>query len=189
MLTLSANVANALMMFRAQMLAGEPVIFPTDTIYGIGAPLLSVKANRRIYEIKNRPLDKPMPVLVSDYEMLHTVTENVTPDILKWLKSIWPGAYTIIFKAKKELPDIYKNNGTIAVRMVSGWLGQAVHLYGCPVTATSVNSSGEAPLLDAGTIYNNYKNTCKFMLYGTSGTKSSSIIDISLGGIKEIRLS
>jgi L-threonylcarbamoyladenylate synthase len=188
MLRLSAGYAEALALFRASETSGEPIIFPTDTIYGIGAPIRSISANEKIYSLKNRPMNKALPILVGSLDMLLPLVEKPSDETVKWLESIWPGANTVIFKASPMLNPLYVQSGTVAIRLVDGWLGEALKTYGAPVTASSVNESGEAPLYDAGAIYGKYKDSCPFMLWGTSGVKSSTIIDVSEGTQKTLRI-
>ena len=188
MLLLNAGFETALALFRASRMAAEPVIFPTDTIYGIGAPISSVAANKKIYDIKARSMDKPLPLLVGSLDGLYPIVGKLRPDVEKWLSTLWPGRYTVIFKAASELDPFYSLNGTVAVRMVSlDWLAKAIDCLGEPITATSINRSGYPPLQGQGEIYTDYSKICKFMLAGTSGTQSSMIIDISGGEPKTIR--
>lgn len=179
MLTLSANTSTAISLFKTAEYDNEPIIFPTDTIYGIGAPVASVDANLKIFAIKNRPLDKPMPILIANMEQLASLVQPINGSVLQQLENLWPGKHTIIFNTVYDLNPIYTSSGTVAVRMLPpGWLAEAVAMTG-PITATSVNFSGQPALTNPDDIYRAFQDTCRYMLWGQSGSTASVIIDIS----------
>lgn len=181
MITLTASKQSAATLLRASAASGDPVIFPTDTIYGIGAPISSRAANQKIYEIKKRPLHKPMPILIGSIKELYPLVKPLSEDVVRWLNTIWPGTYTVIFKASPFLDPLYTQNGTVAVRMVNlPWLMDAISITGTPVTATSINISGKPPLLTPEEIHSAFADQCRYMLWGKTKSKTpSTIIDIS----------
>ena len=83
--------------------AGGLVVYPTDTLYGLGCSALDGKAVARIYEIKKREGKKPLSILVSDFGMLREYCDT-TPEQEKILHELLPGPYTFILKLKKRLP-------------------------------------------------------------------------------------
>lgn len=179
MLTLSANTSTAISLIKTAIYDHEPIIFPTDTIYGIGAPVASADANLKIYAIKNRPLDKPMPILIANMEQLASLVQPLDDSVVQQLENLWPGKHTIIFKTACDLNPLYTSSGTVAVRMLPpGWLAEAVAMTG-PITATSVNFSGQPALTDPDDIHRAFQDTCRYMLWGQSGRTASIIIDIS----------
>ncbi len=187
MLILSSSFPSAIALFRAGLNDGEPVIFPSDTIYGMGAPLASIAANEKIFSIKQRPKNKPMPVLISNMEQLSALVERPDGEVLRWLGTVWPGsATTVVLPALPSLAGIYTANGAVAVRMLpKGWLADAVSAVG-PITATSVNISGGEPLLEAEEISEKFHDLCRYMIWGTAGRTASTVIDIS-DGTRRIR--
>ena len=92
----------------------------------------------------------------------------------------------MIFQARETVNALYTKDRTIAVRLVDGWLGQAIAATG-PVTATSVNRSGGKALLIAKDIISEFHDECKYLLWGNSGNNPSKIIDISHGEITILR--
>ncbi len=94
------------------------IIYPTETLYGLGAHPLFPEAMKRLYAIKARDKEKPIPFLIKDEEMLASLVEEV-PDIGRELiKRYWPGALTLIFRAKKRLgPPLKGKDGTIGLRI------------------------------------------------------------------------
>lgn len=128
---------------------GKIVIFPTETIYGIGTTALDDKACEKIYTIKGRPANRPMIVLISNIEMLKELTEEVGIIEQKLIDAFWPGPLTIIFKKKQGISDIVTGGlDTVGVRMTSGEVIQKIiQKSGVPIVAPSANLTGK----DAGT--------------------------------------
>ncbi len=119
---------------------GKLVVYPTDTLYGLGADIFNVPAVQKIYKVKRRPLDLPLPVMVSDMAMMKTVA-HITPTEKKIITKFLPGPLTIILKKKQIVPDIITKK-KIAIRMPKNKI--ALYLASCsgPLTATSANIHG-----------------------------------------------
>ncbi|MDR2401191.1 MAG: Sua5/YciO/YrdC/YwlC family protein [Deferribacteraceae bacterium] len=178
MLVLPADFNNAFFLFQAALADSVPVIFPTDTIYGIGAPISSIKANEKIFEIKKREAGKPLPILVGSKKQLAEIAvadENF--DYIPEKRN--KGGITHIFRASPLLPEIYKKDGSVAVRLVKkGWLGKLLLIIGA-VTATSVNISDTPPLLKPDEIYAAFKGFALYMLWGEAGGSPSEIVGLN----------
>ncbi len=192
-ITLTAGKNSAITLMRASVYSGEPIIFPTDTIYGIGAPISSISANRRVYEIKRRPQDQPMPLLIGAWEQLEIVAADVSTNVMTWLKNAWhpssPVRYTAIMKAAPWLDPLYTKDSAVAVRMAAlPWLAEAIAELGLPVTATSVNVSGEPPLNTPEEIAARFLPECRYMLWGEpGGGRASTIVDLTCKDTRIIR--
>ncbi|MDR2883965.1 MAG: L-threonylcarbamoyladenylate synthase [Deferribacteraceae bacterium] len=180
MIILTANKNTAITALYASIRDGEPIAYPTDTIYGIGAPLASIEANEKIYTIKKRNRTNPLPVLIGSWEQFNELALPLSTDRLQWLEELWSGdkPYTVVVKARPTVPILYTKGGTIALRMVkTKWLADAISVVGA-VTATSVNISGSAPLNDPESIKDRFN--VKYMLWGdVSNETPSTIVDIS----------
>ena len=85
---------------------GKIVVFPTETVYGIGTNGLNEKAVKKLYKVKQRPLNKPITLLVSNMEMVELVAKDITETEYKIMKKFFPGPLTIILKKKEIVPDI-----------------------------------------------------------------------------------
>lgn len=97
--------------------AGALVVYPTDTVYGIGTTPFDVDAVKRVFEAKKRPLGRPVPVLVSGIEAAKRLVE-VTYDAEKLMRRFWPGGLTIVLRAKPAVPSIvHGGTGKVGVRM------------------------------------------------------------------------
>jgi L-threonylcarbamoyladenylate synthase len=119
------------------------VVYPTDTIYGLGADALSDDAILKVYEAKGRPLSKPISIAVSDLEMLCTVA-RVDEEATAFLERFLPGPVTVILRARTCLPEIL-TGGThqIGVRIPAHEIPlQIINRLDAPITATSANQSG-----------------------------------------------
>ena len=120
--------------------AGKLIIYPTDTIYGLGCDATNETAVEKVYALKKRPRDMPLSVLVSDFEMLQKYAD-VSTEQMKLLEEKLPGPFTFILKPKKDLPV---SDGNVGFRMIKNRLvNQIVKKFGRPVTATSANIHGE----------------------------------------------
>ncbi|MCK9307935.1 MAG: L-threonylcarbamoyladenylate synthase [Methanoculleus sp.] len=122
------------------------VVYPTETVYGLGADALSEDAVMRVYEAKNRPVGKPISVAVSDMEMLAAVA--VVDDVARaFIERFLPGPVTVILPAKSCLPAVLTGGtGLIGVRWPDNELAIAIIArLDSPITATSANMSDDIP--------------------------------------------
>lgn len=125
---------------------GGIVVYPTETVYGIGANIFSEKALERVFRIKKRVADKPISVAVSNFKMMDDlvyISKRQRPFIEKFL----PGPVTVILKKKNIVPDILAaGRDSIGIRYPDHELAlELIELAGVPITSTSANFSGEAP--------------------------------------------
>lgn len=121
------------------------VLFPTETVYGIGANGLSSTAVEKVYKVKGRSIKNPINLLVSNMEMIENITKDITKLEYKLMEEFFPGPFTIILKRKEIVPDIVTAGGdTVGVRMPSGEIAKKlVEEAGVPIAAPSANLSGK----------------------------------------------
>ena len=124
---------------------GGIVIFPTETVYGIGTNGLNKEAIKKLYEVKQRPLNKPISLLVSNIEMVNQVAKNISKLEYKIMQNFFPGPLTIILEKKDIVPDILTaNTNTVGIRMPSGEITRKLIEYaGIPIATPSANISGK----------------------------------------------
>ena len=124
---------------------GKIVVFPTETVYGIGTNGLDEQAVKKLYEVKQRPLNKPISLLVSNMEMVNEIAKDITETEYKIMEKFFPGPLTIILKKKEIVPDIVTaGQPTVGVRMPSGEIARnLVEIAGVPIAAPSANISGK----------------------------------------------
>ena len=123
---------------------GKLVVFPTDTVYGIGTNAYDDEACKKVYEVKGRPKYKPLSILISDISMLKEMVENISQVEQKLIDTFWPGPLTIKFKKKDGVfPNVISaGDEYIRVRLVNeGIIHKLIKTAGVPVVAPSANLS------------------------------------------------
>ena len=122
---------------------GGIVVFPTETVYGIGANALNAEAVKKIYEIKKRPLSKPITLLVNSIDMIERVAKDITPFEYAIIKKFFPGPLTIILQKKDVVPDIVTSGGsTVGIRMPANEIAlELINRAGVPLATPSANIS------------------------------------------------
>lgn len=124
---------------------GEPVVFPTETVYGLGAVVFQEQAVKKIFEIKQRPSDNPLIAHISSMDQLELIGEEIDPLVYKLAEAFWPGPLAIVVKKRKEVPGVVSaGHATIAIRMPMHPVAQKlIELVGAPLVAPSANLSGK----------------------------------------------
>ena len=124
---------------------GGIVVFPTETVYGIGTNGLDSKAISKLYHVKQRPLNKPISLLVSSLEMVKAVTENISDIEYKLMEAFFPGPLTIILKKNKLVPNNLTNNtDTVGIRLPDNIIARKLIEYAnVPIATPSANISGK----------------------------------------------
>ena len=125
---------------------GEVIIFPTDTVYGIGARINDIEALEKIYEIKKRPKDKRLAVLCSSIDDIEKIA-YLNDDALKLINNFMPGGLTVILKTKEEFINDFIFE-TVAVRIPNHELALRILRENGPMATSSVNISGNRPMND-----------------------------------------
>ena len=123
---------------------GETVVFPTETVYGLGANALDGEAVAQIFEAKGRPSDNPLIVHVSSFNEIENLVEEI-PDGAKALaEKFWPGPLTIILKKKPCIPEtVSAGLKTVGIRIPENTIAREfISMCGVPVAAPSANISG-----------------------------------------------
>jgi L-threonylcarbamoyladenylate synthase len=159
---------------------GGVIAFPTDTVYGLGADAFNATAVERIYEIKNRPKHRQLPLLIADVEQLTTLADPI-PEIA-WLlaRRFWPGGLTLVLPKTDSLPVYLASGPTIAVRVPDhpACLALIQHL-GNPIIGTSANISGQPAALTAKEVGQQLGGKIDFIIDGGKcpGGKESTVVD------------
>lgn len=123
---------------------GGIVIFPTETVYGIGVNGLNETAIKKLYEVKQRPTNKPISLLVNSIEMIEKVAKDITEIEYDLIKRFLPGPLTIVLKKKDIVPDIVTAGfDTIGIRMPENEIAlKLIEYAGVPIATPSANISG-----------------------------------------------
>jgi len=170
------------------ILAGEMIIYPTDTVYGIGANATDAAAARKVNEAKRRE-DKPISVVVSDFSMMRKYcrVDNVPFSLLQ---ELFPGPVTGIFIKDYDFPRELTKTDTIAIRMpYHQFVLSIVRKLNFPITSTSANFSGEKSPKTIEEIPEELRNKAKVVVDGgrCHYSMESTIIDFTIKKPKILR--
>ncbi|MBI2063125.1 MAG: threonylcarbamoyl-AMP synthase [Candidatus Yanofskybacteria bacterium] len=123
---------------------GGVIVYPTDTVYGLGANACDHHAVDLVFKIKNRPLSKPLPIIARNIKWVVELA-FVPPKLEKLLSEIWPGTTTVILPRKKVIPTIVTaGNKNVRIRIPDyTFVDKLLGKYGFPLTATAANISGQ----------------------------------------------
>ncbi len=169
---------------------GGVIIYPTETLYGLGANPLDPEAMKRLYEIKGREGSKPIPFLIKDLQMLATLVEAIPPIGKQLMEHYWPGALTLIFRAKQGLPSPLRGkNRTIGLRISSHPVARGiVEAVAAPLTSTSANPAGEGNLIDCQSIAEALGDQVDLIIDGgTVPGVGSTVVDLTVIPPKVVR--
>jgi L-threonylcarbamoyladenylate synthase len=161
---------------------GVIIIFPTDTAFGIGCRIDSEEATARLFKIRNRPTNQPTPILVSDLEMVKEYADNVSEEVIQHLiNPFWPGALTIILKAKINKVPLLVRGGTetVGVRM-PGQLAmlELIKNVGVPILGPSANFHGAPTPYDFSSLDPKLTSLVDYVIEGECSVKNvSTVID------------
>ena len=163
------------------------IIFPTDTVYGIGCSIYDLENIDKIYKLKNRARNKPLPCLCADLNQIEEVADLTEKERII-IENFMPGALTLIVKSKEEISKITGFN-SIGVRIPNSATCIRLLSENGPMLTTSVNDSGAIPLNDYGQINSVYKNLVDLILppNGESSNLASTVLQIVGGDINLIR--
>ncbi len=162
---------------------GGIVVFPTDTVYGLGACADIPQAVERVYQVKERPPNMALPLLLAHTSQISEVAELV-PQIA-WLLAdkFLPGALTIVLYKSNSVSDIITAGGkTVAVRVPAHPVPVALAQgLGAPIVGTSANLSGKPSALTAGEVYSQFGDKIDLVIDGGQcpGGRESTIIDVT----------
>lgn len=176
---------------------GGVVIYPTDTLYGMGGNFLSPGIHHAIDRIKGRQ-DMPYSAAAANLNMIHQLVDadNVPPVFYKLYKECLPGPYTFLFNVSPALdPFLVKNSDKIGIRVPDApILLKFIEILNFPLITTSVNRSGQPPLNDPEEILNTFSGASGDIPIGLlldggvlSPSRGSTIIDLTTSPFRCIR--
>ncbi len=170
---------------------GGVIAFPTDTVYGIGAGLQHPEALRRIYDLKGRQPDKPLPILISRPEVIDKLSPNVDERLIELAQLFWPGALTVVMPAADHLPaEVKAPDNTIGVRLPNHSIPLTIADHsGGAIVATSANLSGQEAAHTATEIREAFGGTIDVILDGgfAPAANASTVIRVTDGEIVVLR--
>ncbi len=140
----ASETDEALTAAQSAIAAGQCIVLPTDTVYGIGANAFSAAAVQGLLDAKHRGRDMPPPVLVAETGMLEALADDLPSHAQRLAEAFWPGALTLIVRAQDHLRmDLGETHGTIAVRVPDHDFTRDLLRRTGPLAVSSANVSGE----------------------------------------------
>ncbi|MBI3984808.1 MAG: threonylcarbamoyl-AMP synthase [Candidatus Levybacteria bacterium] len=160
--------------------SGGIIIFPTDTAFGIGCRIDRIDAIERLFNLRQRPIRMATPVLVSSIEMAKKYWESLEANVEeKLIKKYWPGALTIVLKARKDLvPSLVRGGGgNIGIRMPNDkQILEIIEKTGVPILGPSANIHGEQTPYSKNMLNKYLVQSVDFVLEGECSIKNASTV-------------
>ena len=165
------------------LMNGGIIAYPTDTVYGLGACSDNPKSVRRIYKVKNRPMDMPLPLLLADVSWIERLTISISDTACKLIDEFLPGALTLVVKKADSVPDLISGGkNTIAFRIPDHPVTIAlINGIGRPLIGTSANLSGKPSALTADEVKSQFGDEIDYILDTgrCPGGIESTILDVT----------
>ena len=163
---------------------GDLVVYPTETVYGLGADALDPTAIDRVYEVKRRPHDDPLSLAVPTVEAAH---RYVTADAVehRFMQAFLPGPVTVVCRKRERVPDeLTAGRDRVGVRVPDHPVARALLDRVAPITATSANVSGTGSVRDIAALSPRVRAAAATILDDgeTPGTEST-VVDVVAGEI------
>ena len=170
---------------------GGLVLFPTETVYGIGANGFDDEAVKKIFVAKGRAQDNPLILHIANLEMLDEIAENISELEYKLMDAFWPGPFTIILNKKKDIANEATCAGnTVGVRMPSNRIAyELIKRAGVPIAAPSANISGRPSGTNLEDIIEELSEKVDFIIDGGESEigLESTVVRVIDGEIKILR--
>jgi L-threonylcarbamoyladenylate synthase len=173
------------------LMDGGLIAYPTESFYALGVMATDEEAVKRLFRLKKRPPEKPLPVIVGDIETLKTIVKSIPDQAMTLIEKYWPGPLNIIFEAKDHISlTLTGGSQKIAVRIPGDKtafnLARASKL---PITATSANPSAMPPAKNASEVKNYFGAELDLIIDNgeTPGGKPSTIVDATTVPFRVLR--
>ena len=186
---ISINDPQAIPESQAVLKAHGTLVFPTDTIYGIAAGPFDPEGINKLYEVKERPEEKALPVLIGDLSQLQNLVLYISDTVKVIAEAFWPGALTLILPKGPDIPPELSPYPTIGVRMPDLDFTLRLLKETGPLATTSANLSGGSNPTTVDDVLAQLKDRPDLILDGgpTPGPTASTVLDVSGQGLKVLR--
>jgi L-threonylcarbamoyladenylate synthase len=181
------NISSAI----AALRSGNVIVFPTETVYGLGADALNPEAVEKIFQLKGRNPENPIPIIVADQTMLGGLIDKIPSIAEKLIDRFWPGPLTLVLQARYDSPkQLLNSRGGVGVRVSSHPTAtQLARELGRPLTATSANPSGKQAAATIEQAENYFSGAIEVFVDGGKlpAKIGSSVVEVIEDRIKIIR--
>jgi L-threonylcarbamoyladenylate synthase len=179
--TVSRHAANRC---RTVLQTGGVIVYPTDTLYALGADPRNAEAVRRLFTIKGRGADRPILVLIPDSTSVPQWAMDVSDTAERLMKRFWPGPLTLVFRARPDvLPELTAGSGKIGLRVPGNSLTVSLLMAaaGKALTGTSANRSGGRAPSSIETVIESIGKDVDLVLDAGPAVevRSSTVVDVS----------
>ncbi|PWH82490.1 threonylcarbamoyl-AMP synthase [Algibacter marinivivus] len=171
---------------------GGLIIYPTDTVYGLGCDITNIKALEKVAQIKGVKLEKSnFSFICQDLSNLSDYVKQIDTSVFKILKRALPGPYTFILPGSKSLPNPFKKKKTVGIRIPDNSIAlEIVKQLGNPIISTSIHDEDEVLeyTTDPELILEKWDNLVDLVIDGGYGdNEASTVIDLSEGNPVVVR--
>ncbi|MDH5570811.1 MAG: L-threonylcarbamoyladenylate synthase [Gammaproteobacteria bacterium] len=167
--------------------AGGVIAYPTETVFGLGCDPDNTLAIKKLLAIKQRPEEKGLILIASDFAQLKPYLLDVDDDIAAKAFSTWPGPYTWLWPAKKETSTLLRGqHDTLAVRVSAHPIVRELcQIFNKPLISTSANKAGEKPAQTGAEVKAAFADELDYILEGATGNAglATGIQDLVTGNI------
>ena len=137
----------------AALKQGGVIMYPTETVYGLGADPSNLSALERLFRIKERDPHKPVLLLIGRLEQIKPLIHELSPAAQRCVDTFWPGPLSLVLPARKEVPACLAPDGKVCIRYTSSPMAADLcRQFGSALTSTSANRSGEPAATDLGAL-------------------------------------
>lgn len=171
--------------------AGGLAAFPTDTVYGVGALASDPVGVGRLFEAKNRPSDRAIPILLASAAELQGIVDDVPEAAARLAEAFWPGALTLVFRRRRNFASLALAGGeTVAVRVPDhAVIRGLIERVGEPLAGTSANLSGDRSPVTADEVREQLGASVDIIIDGgrCPGGVESTVVDVSVDPPRVLR--
>ena len=163
--------------------SGGIIAIPTDTVYGLGVDPFNAEAVQKLYTLKGRPEEKPIPLVLGSVEDVQQVAQNLPGFFFHLTERFWPGGLTIIVESKNLLPQLTAGGTTVGLRIPNQpLLLEILQNFGGPIAITSANLSGQPAATSPQEFGQELSSKIDFIVDDgqTPGRIPSTVYDISV---------
>ncbi|MBI2201778.1 MAG: threonylcarbamoyl-AMP synthase [Armatimonadetes bacterium] len=170
---------------------GGVVVYPTDTVYGVGCRIDDDAAVRRVFALKGRPHTEALPVLLAEVAQLDQYARDVPPAARRLVSRFWPGALTVVVRRSERVPSLVAGGGpTVALRVPNHPVPRAlVRAVGVPIVGTSANTHGMPSPVTAQLAVYDLGDRVDLVLDGgrVPGGRESTVVDVTSQSPRVVR--